>query len=103
MVSDVRVNMFDACLLLILYLHLPLLIIPVLAVLVLLSSHFTLLAFLPLLLPIIREAFVLFGVTLCLFARTHLRSYFLQSNFRSRAELVAQTLEVLPFPFISSR
>ena len=49
----------------------PLLIIPVLAVLVLSPSHFTLLAFLPLLLPIIREALVLLRVTLCLFARMH--------------------------------
>ena len=59
------------CLLLNCYLYLLLLIIPVLAVLVLSSSHFTLLAFLLLLLPIIREALLLLAVTLCLLARTH--------------------------------
>ena len=90
------------CLLLIHYLYLPLLIIPVLVVLVLSSSHFTLLAFLPLLLPIIREALVLLAVTLCLFARTHFCVHIFY-NLTFALELVAQTLEVLLFPLISSR
>ena len=44
------------------------------------------------LIAIIREAFVLFAVTLCLLARTHFAFIFSAINFRSRAELVAQTL-----------
>ena len=39
---------------------------------------------------------------LCLFYSNafYVHTYFLQSNFRSRAELVVQTLEVLLFPVL---
>ena len=92
------------CLLLICCLHLPLLVIPFL----LLSLYcFILLACLlkthTAYANNSRSSRIICSYTWPICSNAFLRSYFLQSNFRFRAQLVAQTFEVLLFPFISSR